>query len=65
MKTACTFQFQDEPQFRQFESREYLANLLRAWKRQPDKYILARKGTGLYACQNRYNGSPVALVTTR
>lgn len=45
-KSAWTFGFTDEPMYRVPESRAYLANALRAYRRHPERYSLARVAGG-------------------
>lgn len=50
MKPTPHFVFADEPQYGGPESREHAAHLLRAWRKHPGRYNMARLAPNVYAC---------------
>ena len=64
MKQIPTFYFEDEPQFACNDPREYIAHLLRAYRKNK-RYILRRVSAGRYSVVLNYPGSPGAMILTR
>jgi len=48
MKPHFQFYFADEPHRAVYESREYVAHLLRAYRKRPQQYRLRRAGLHSY-----------------
>jgi hypothetical protein len=48
MKPQFQFYFDDAPQYRAIDSREYTANMLRAYRAHRDRYELNRVGMHHY-----------------
>lgn len=64
------FYFEDSPEYRSHESRQWVAHYLRACRnsmggRGIKRYRVKRTGFGRYTIQLNMTGSPVAVILTR